>query len=154
MELARDFAQHARDVAAEGTPHLDVKGVFANAPKHDIGLRQHGARAHADGKFAQVQIERAGAAQHGRRMGAADFECELPVADIDQGVRYIDEGALERIGDGLCRFFIGAEQSGIHQDPATAWRGRLAAWRGRRVRRRPLPRSAPPPPAPAHRHAE
>src|SRR5271170_4958347 len=86
VELRGNFAEQSRDIAGEGAPNLDVKRSVAGAPENDVGLRQYGAGAHTHGEFAEIEIQRAGAAQNSRRMRAAHFECKLPVTDIDQGV--------------------------------------------------------------------
>src|SRR5579863_2074380 len=61
VELRGDLAKQSRDIAGEGAPNLDVKRIVAGAPEDDVGLRQYGAGAHTHGKFAEIEIQRAGA---------------------------------------------------------------------------------------------
>src|ERR1700722_5704104 len=104
VELPGDFAEQARYIAAKRAPHLEVKRIVAGAPEHDISLRQYGSRAHADGKFTEIQVQWAGAVQNRRCMRAAHFEPELPMTDIDQGMRHVAEGVLDRFGGYEFRF--------------------------------------------------
>jgi len=60
---AGDLAEHGGYVVAERAPDLEAKAVGGGAPQDDIGFAEHGARAHVDGEFPDVEIEGTAAAQ-------------------------------------------------------------------------------------------
>src|ERR1700729_2114972 len=83
-KFARDLAEQRLHVRLERAPHLEVKCIRRGTPQHDLRLGEYCARAHLNGKFALIQIERTCACENGCGMRAKNFYGDLPMGYIDE----------------------------------------------------------------------